>query len=58
MSSNPPIVWDKLLIPRNLEYTVLEIQFQSVNYALAARISKNFEQKNHTGSAVQGEKTI
>lgn len=58
MSSNPPLVRDKLLISRNLEYTALEIQFQSVNYALAAWISKNFEQNNHIGSVVQGERTI
>ena len=58
MSSNPPLVRDKLLISRNLEYTALEIQFQSVNYALAAWISKNLEQNNHIGSVVQGERTI
>ena len=26
------------------EYTILEIQFRSVNYTLVARICKNFEQ--------------
>ena len=28
------------------QYTVLEIQFRSVNYTLVARICKNFEQNN------------
>ena len=42
------------------QYTVLDIQFRSVNYTLAARICKNFEQNKYfiwfSGKKLQGKR--
>ena len=50
-------VGKKALVLKQL-YTVLEIQFRYVNYALVARLCKNFEKANRVSSAVPGESTI
>ena len=41
-----------------MEYTVLEIQFRSLNYTLVARIAEISSKTSRVGSGVQGESSM